>query len=266
VGGATLRVSRFPDAPAGALPAMICVPGYGATGESFARLRPLAQWFDLHLLTPPEEAKSAADPVARFGAIVAEYARRFDRPILLGTSFGGPVVIDAAARLGNEVAGLVLISTFASLPRTPLRWLVWALPLLEWIAERTRRWGVFVLAGRGLDRAAARELLREVESITRAEKHARLVAALRCDLDAAAQRIRVPVLIIHGTRDLIVPLHNGRRLAKLIPHAEVHELRGAGHVPYLTHAGEVTAILQRRLPFASATTDGSDARGATRRW
>ncbi len=239
VAGATLRVSRFGDGRA-----LVCVPGYGATGESFARLAPLADRYDFHLLTPPEEARQAGDPIARFGEIVAAYAQRFERPLLLGTSFGGPVVLEAASRLGDDIAGLVLISTFASLPRTPLRWLTWALPALEWLAERTRRWGVYVLGGRGLDRAAARELLREVESISRAEKHARLRAALRCDREDLARRIAVPVLLIHGTRDPIVPLHNGRRLAALIPHAELHEIRGAGHVPYVTHAPAVMALLR----------------------
>src|SRR5437868_13431385 len=163
VEGASLRVSRFADGLAGARRTLICVPGYGATGESFARLRPLAKWFDIHLLTPPEEAQRADDPVSRFGAIIASYARRFDRPVLLGTSFGGPVVLDAAARLGDGIAGLVLISTFASLPRSPLRWLIWALPALESFAELTRPFGVYILAGRRLDRVGARELLRAVE-------------------------------------------------------------------------------------------------------
>lgn len=250
VEGAALRVSRFPESTGHTL---ICVPGYGATGESFARLRPLAASFDFHLLTPPEEAQRVNDPVARFGAITAAYARRFERPILLGTSFGGPIVLDAAARLRDAVAGLVLISTFASLPRNPLRMVMWALPAMEWCAERTRRLGVHLLAGGELDRAAARELLREVESISRAEKHARLVAALRCDLEPLARRIAVPALVIHGTRDPIVRIHRGRRLAALIPRAEFHEIRGAGHVPYITHPA---AVMSRLSPFASAIADG----------
>jgi pimeloyl-ACP methyl ester carboxylesterase len=255
VEGAALRVSRFVDAPVGPRRTIICVPGYGATGESFARLGALAKSYDVHLLTPPEEAHRVEDPVPRFGAIVAAYASRYERPILVGTSFGGPVVLDAASRLGDGIAGLVLISTFASLPRSPLRWVMWALPALEWFAEHTRRWGVFILAGRSLDRAAARELLREVESITRREKHARLIAALRCDLESIARRITAPALIIHGTGDRIVPIRDGRRLAALIPHAEFHELGGVGHVPYVTHADAVTELLRRWLS-ASATTNG----------
>jgi pimeloyl-ACP methyl ester carboxylesterase len=256
VDAATFRVSRFADGIADPKRTVICVPGYGATGESFARLRPLASAHDFHLLTPSEEAQRVDDPVSRFGAIVAAYARRFNRPVLLGTSFGGPVLLDAASRLGDGVAGLVLISTFASLPRNPLRLVMWAVPAMEAFAERTRRFGVYILAGRGLDRDAGRELLREVESITRREKHARLIAALRCDLEPVARRIAVPALVIHGTRDRIVPVRHGRRLAALLPHAELHEIRGAGHVPYVTDAAEVIALLRRHWPSASATAGG----------
>jgi len=91
-----------------------------------------------------------------------------------------------------------------------------------------------------------------VESITRKEKHARLVAALRCDRESVARRIAVPTLIIHGTRDRVVPIRDGRRLAALIPHAAFHELRGAGHVPYITHAEDVLDRLKPVLQWAPA--------------
>src|SRR5207244_13578996 len=116
VDGASLRLSRFPESNLDSSRAVVCVPGYGATGESFARLRPLARAYDLHFLTPPEEAQRARDPIGRFGQMVTAYARRFDRPVLLGTSFGGAVAIEAAASLGDRLSGLVLISTFPSLP------------------------------------------------------------------------------------------------------------------------------------------------------
>ena len=46
-----------------------------------------------------------------------------------------------------------------------------------------------------------------------------------------------PVLILHGTADLIVPPENAEVLKKAIPHAKVHMLPGAGHV-FTTDATE----------------------------
>ena len=39
-----------------------------------------------------------------------------------------------------------------------------------------------------------------------------------------------PTLILHGADDPLIPVDNGRRLAKLIPHADYVELDGVGHM------------------------------------
>ena len=42
------------------------------------------------------------------------------------------------------------------------------------------------------------------------------------------ERIDVPALVIHGDEDLIVPVENGRELARRLPNARYVELRAAG--------------------------------------
>jgi pimeloyl-ACP methyl ester carboxylesterase len=42
-------------------------------------------------------------------------------------------------------------------------------------------------------------------------------------------RIKVPTLVIHGTEDVLVPVENGRRVAKAIPGARLIELEHMGH-------------------------------------
>ena len=237
---ARIRSSRFPNGIVDASRGVICIPGYAAAGESFARLRPLAGAFDLHLLTLPDEGWRHADAIASFATMIEELSRRFDHPVLLGTSFGGAVAIRAAADLGTRIAGVVLISTFASLRK---RGLLRILPFLEMIAPRFQRLTARFVGGRDLDDAAAAELLREVAAIPAEERHARLVAALKCDLEEAASSIRVPALVVHGTSDRVVPLSAGRRLADLIPNAEMQEIERAGHLPYVTRAAEVRALL-----------------------
>lgn len=41
----------------------------------------------------------------------------------------------------------------------------------------------------------------------------------------------IKVLILHGVGDRLVPVSNSRRLARIIPHAELIEYRDCGHVP-----------------------------------
>jgi pimeloyl-ACP methyl ester carboxylesterase len=43
------------------------------------------------------------------------------------------------------------------------------------------------------------------------------------------ERIGVPALVIHGSDDLIVPVENGRALARRLPNARYVELEGRGH-------------------------------------
>ncbi|MDP6931925.1 MAG: alpha/beta hydrolase [Myxococcota bacterium] len=42
-------------------------------------------------------------------------------------------------------------------------------------------------------------------------------------------QVRVPTLVIHGTKDPLVPLRGGRATARAIPHARMLELEGMGH-------------------------------------
>jgi len=41
--------------------------------------------------------------------------------------------------------------------------------------------------------------------------------------------IRVPVLIVHGTQDLVLPYAHALRTSKLLPGAKLLTLEGAGH-------------------------------------
>jgi 3-oxoadipate enol-lactonase len=49
------------------------------------------------------------------------------------------------------------------------------------------------------------------------------------DQQNEVERIEAPALVIHGTEDLIVPVENGRALARRLPNARYVELEGRGH-------------------------------------
>jgi pimeloyl-ACP methyl ester carboxylesterase len=56
---------------------------------------------------------------------------------------------------------------------------------------------------------------------------------LRHDLDnlAAAPKIKIPTLILHGTKDTVCPIEDGRRLKKAIRGARLIEIPGENHDP-----------------------------------
>jgi pimeloyl-ACP methyl ester carboxylesterase len=54
-------------------------------------------------------------------------------------------------------------------------------------------------------------------------------------------------LILTGDKDRLVPVENSHRLATLIPNAELHILRGAGHCFPVERELETVALLDRFL-------------------
>ena len=86
-------------------------------------------------------------------------------------------------------------------------------------------------------------------------------AALRCvtacleDFRADLAKISIPVLVIHGDQDRVLPYEaTGSRLPALLRNPRSIVVAGGPHAIIWTHADEVTGSLER------ATTDRSDKR------
>jgi len=56
-----------------------------------------------------------------------------------------------------------------------------------------------------------------------------IMAAANHDTFDRLQEITCPVMIIHGTDDVMIPAGNAELLRQLMPHAELHLLEGMGH-------------------------------------
>ncbi len=136
-----------------------------------------------------------------------------DRVFLAGISLGAAVAIQSAAE-DPRVAGVIAISSFASLEEV----------------VRDRLPG-FIPAGqiRGALRAVERRANIRVKDV---------------DAVAAARRIEVPVLLLHGSLDRFTPLdHTERIYGALQGPRELVEVDGAGHGDVLASDEAWTAIL-----------------------
>ncbi len=59
------------------------------------------------------------------------------------------------------------------------------------------------------------------------------------DLRAEIPHIKIPTLVVHGESDVIVPSVSSEWLASNLPNSQFQMIRGAGHVPTMTHPREV---------------------------
>ena len=73
------------------------------------------------------------------------------------------------------------------------------------------------------------------------------MALLDCDLTDRLPGLDVPTLVIGGTRDVITPIRDSRRIAELVPGARLVELEHAGHMLMLERTEEVDRLI---LDFA----------------
>ena len=70
------------------------------------------------------------------------------------------------------------------------------------------------------------------------------------DLRHEFARVMQPTLILHGDKDVIVPIESAMWLAKTLLHSKLVVLEGAGHVPTVTRpevvAREITSFFEQQ--------------------
>jgi pimeloyl-ACP methyl ester carboxylesterase len=181
--------------------------------------------------------------------------------VLVGNSMGGMISILQTSRSPETVTGLVLVDPAVPGPRQKLdgrvaaNFAVFALPGVgeRFLATRRRRRGTRVtvldtLALCGLreddlppeliDRSVAMvEQRQDVAGMDRAfltaARSLLLLLANPRMLHRAMAAVKVPVLLVHGTQDRLVPVAAARQAAERHPEWTYLELPGVGHVPQL---------------------------------
>jgi len=244
--------------------ALVCLAGMGADGRSFARQRPLAADRLVLPLNLPWDTPDGADPLAFAAEVVEEYlaSERLDRPALLGSSFGGAVAALVALRGRVPLGALLLVGAVLSRRQIPLATTLFVdlLEAPEPLARLVSPLAAQVMGGFALDREGRDELVREARHFTGRELKRRLRALLALDLLPELPRLgALPVLFVHGRRDLLVPWRAGRRAAERVPGARFDLLSRAGHVPYLSHPAPFNAAVARFLGDAAAAGAGRAA-------
>jgi poly(3-hydroxyalkanoate) depolymerase len=177
----------------------------------------------------------------------------YDRVDALGYSFGGALVQEFAHRHPERLRRLVLCATtpgLGSVPPKPVAGLLLLTPARYYHPALFRLTVPRIAGGR----------TRRDRAVLDAQATARLAHApsplgYAFQLYAAAgwsslpwlHRLRAPTLVVAGDDDPVIPLANARLLARRIPDAQLHVVRGGGHLFLLDEPESAVAEIQSFL-------------------
>ena len=158
---------------------------------------------------------------------------------LVGTSYGGNLAMEVALAAPERVTALWLMGCDPAAP-TP------GGPDLAGGLAATPDAVIDMLAGLVVHRDAAaaaaafKDMAHRVGGSTGAEQ-ARALAA-RQEATSRLGALHMPVLLLWGEDDALVPVPVGRTLADALPHTHFHTLAGCGHLPTLEQPHQAAAL------------------------
>jgi len=188
-----------------------------------------------------------------------------DRATLVGHSLGGGVVMQLAYQFPEMAERLVLVSSGGLGPEVSPVLRAAALPGADLFIGATARAGERVgsVVGRGLSAIGLRpnpdmsEVARGYASLSDPERRAAFLATLRAVVGTSGQRVAatdrlyladaLPVLIIWGARDPIIPVRHGEDAHQAIPGSRLEIFDDVGHLPQLEVPGRFIAALEQFL-------------------
>jgi pyruvate dehydrogenase E2 component (dihydrolipoamide acetyltransferase) len=255
--GHRLRVLEMGSDASNATPVLL-LHGFGADLNGWMFTQPaLAEAGRAIALDLPGHGGStknigAGDAAALTGAVEAALdALGIARAHLVGHSLGGAVATALAARVPDRVASLTLIAA-AGLGAD-----INAAFIAGFIRAARRKDAVEVLHLLVHDPALVSRTM--VEDVLRYKRLDGVTAALETiaqawfaggrqtlDLVSAVGTAKMPVQVIWGRDDRIIPVAHAEALAARLPRApQVHILSQAGHLPHMEKSAEVNRLIRR---------------------
>ncbi|HEV2670522.1 MAG TPA: alpha/beta hydrolase [Gemmatimonadales bacterium] len=232
---------------AGQGPLLVFVPGMDGTGELFYRQVPsLARRYRVATYALRERA-AMEELVADLAQVIASAAPE-RRATVVGESFGGTVALSFALTHPEMLDRLVILNSFPRfLPQGRLQLaigILQALPFPWAVMSLVRRLTGFRLHSRHTHAQEVRRFLELTARTTRAGYLQRLRVLRDYDVRERLGEIQAPTLFLASDRDHLVPaVEQARYMAERVPRAQVHILRGHGHICLIAPDLDLAQIL-----------------------
>jgi pimeloyl-ACP methyl ester carboxylesterase len=257
---------------AGEGPVLLLVHGIAGTCENWREaIEPLARH---HTVIAPDlpghGASQAAAGDYSIGALASGLRDLLltlghERATVVGHSLGGGVAMQLAYQYPEMIERLVLVSSGGLGPEVSPMLRAAALPGADLFISATAGAGQRLgsALGRGLAAIGLRpsadlaEVARGYASLTDPARRAAFLDTLRAVVGTRGQRVdasdrlylaeAVPVLIVWGARDSIIPVRHGEDAVRAIRGGRLEVFEDVGHLPQLEAPGRFIAVLERFL-------------------
>jgi len=257
---------------AGEGPVLLLVHGIAGTCENWREvIEPLARHHTV--IAPDFPGHGDSDPGGgdySIGALAAGLrdlllALGHERATVVGHSLGGGVAMQLSYQFPEMIERLVLVSSGGLGPEVSPVLRAAALPGADLFISVTAGVGQRLgsVLGRGLGAVGLRpgadlaEIARGYASLDDPARRAAFLDTLRAVVGTGGQRVAagdrlylaeaVPVLIIWGARDSIIPVRHGEDALRAIPGSRLEVFEEVGHLPQLEAPGRFIATLERFL-------------------
>lgn len=188
-------------------------------------------------------------------------AWHLDKVSLAGISMGGGAALGFTLAHPERVDKLVLIGSYGLQDKAPVHKLSYLFVRLPFINEIT--WAT-IRASRAMLRATLKFIVRNPETLTEelidevaaAIQHSHsqrafaefqrdeiLWQGMKSCYMSRLHEIDVPVLLVHGSRDFVVPVRYAGEAARLLPDVRLHVVENAGHWTQRDYPDEVNQIV-----------------------
>jgi pimeloyl-ACP methyl ester carboxylesterase len=257
---------------AGDGPVLLLIHGMAGTCENWQpAMEPLAR---AHTVLAPDLPGHGASPPGggdySLGSLAAGLrdllmARGHDRATLVGHSLGGGIAMQFAYQFPELTERLVLVSSGGLGPEVSPVLRAAALPGANLFIAATAGPGRVVgsAMARGLASVGLRpspdvaEVARGYASLSDPGRRAAFLATLRSVVGTDGQRVNagdrlyltgeVPVLIVWGRGDPIIPVQHGEDAHAAMPGSRLEVFDDVGHMPHVQAPGRFVAVLERFL-------------------
>lgn len=219
---------------------LVLIPGYPLDHSIWGDVIPLLE-HDFDLILPDvrgfgesasvETPYSMADIAADLAAILDSLGIK--KAAFAGHSMGGYVVLAFAKAFPDRISGLSLVSSQAA--GDPPERKEGRYKTAADVSEK----GVEIVAAAMTDKLSPNQRVRDfVRPLIGKQSVSGVIGALKAmaereDLTSFLASFKLPLVLIHGDADELIPVDRAREIKLLVPSAQLIEIVGAGHMPMM---------------------------------